>query len=372
MPGIVAALLLYFAVQQVENNILVPKIQGDATNLHPAVVIFSLILGGAIAGLLGAILALPIAATLRDLYVYAFRRAGGMSPAEAATGDARGAHDAGPAGLEPEEGVAPEAPATGEPAPSGAAPPDDAPAPASARGAARLARRRRGRRAASAVGLGGRARDHTFSMSGAATVVSTTATRTALKRPGVSSPRPSPSVTTTIPTSPRGAIPTPTARALQRPAPRAPMRPARTLVAIPRAARTTRRAASRGSASAPRSSWAPVTAKKNGVKIAARGLISCSISSWASVSATIRPGHERADDRRQPDERGQDREAQHEQEDGHQRRVGEEGPGEDLALQTAGPPGGGEAEADEAERRRRSGRAWRARGRPRPRPRRSR
>ena len=102
LPGIVAALLLYLAVQQLENNLLVPKIQGDATDLHPAVVIFSLILGGAIAGLLGAILALPIAATLRDIYVYAFRRAGGMTPAVAATGDARGAHDAGPAGLEPE------------------------------------------------------------------------------------------------------------------------------------------------------------------------------------------------------------------------------------------------------------------------------
>ena len=110
VPAIVAALLLYFAIQQVENTLLVPKIQGDATNLHPAVVIFSLILGGAVAGLLGAILALPIAATLRDLYVYAFRRAGGQSPAEAATGDARGAHDAGPAGLESWEGSGKEEP----------------------------------------------------------------------------------------------------------------------------------------------------------------------------------------------------------------------------------------------------------------------
>jgi predicted PurR-regulated permease PerM len=101
LPGFLAALLLYFAIQQVENTVLVPKIQGDATNLHPAVVIFSLILGGAIAGLLGAILALPIAATMRDLYIYAFRRAGGMTPEEAATGNARGAPDAGPASLEP-------------------------------------------------------------------------------------------------------------------------------------------------------------------------------------------------------------------------------------------------------------------------------
>jgi predicted PurR-regulated permease PerM len=106
LQGVVAALLLYFAVQQIENTILVPKIQGDATKLHPAVVIFSLILGGAIAGLLGAILALPIAATLRDIYVYAFRRAEGMRPADAATGNARGSHDVGPASLEPQAATA--------------------------------------------------------------------------------------------------------------------------------------------------------------------------------------------------------------------------------------------------------------------------
>jgi predicted PurR-regulated permease PerM len=109
VPAMIAAFLLYLAIQQVENIILVPKIQGDATKLHPAVVIFALILGGAVAGLLGAILALPVAATLRDLYIYAFRRASGQSPEDAATGDARGTHDAGPTGLEPWEGVGPEA-----------------------------------------------------------------------------------------------------------------------------------------------------------------------------------------------------------------------------------------------------------------------
>jgi predicted PurR-regulated permease PerM len=89
LPGILAAFLLYLAVQQVENTVLVPKIQGDATKLHPAAVIFALILGGAIAGLLGAILALPVAATARDIYLYAFRRAAGLAPSDAATGDAR-------------------------------------------------------------------------------------------------------------------------------------------------------------------------------------------------------------------------------------------------------------------------------------------
>ncbi|MEO8463692.1 MAG: AI-2E family transporter [Chloroflexota bacterium] len=69
-----AAFLLYFGVQQLENNLLVPKIQGDATNLHPSVVMLALIVGGAIGGLLGAILALPITAAARDIYVHLFAR----------------------------------------------------------------------------------------------------------------------------------------------------------------------------------------------------------------------------------------------------------------------------------------------------------
>ena len=55
----VAALALYLLVQQVENNLLVPKIQGDAVELHPAIVMAAIIIGGSLAGLLGAILALP-------------------------------------------------------------------------------------------------------------------------------------------------------------------------------------------------------------------------------------------------------------------------------------------------------------------------
>jgi predicted PurR-regulated permease PerM len=69
-----SALGLYFVIQQVENTVLVPRVQGDATELHPAAVIFVIILGAAVAGFLGAILALPLAATARDVYKYLFRR----------------------------------------------------------------------------------------------------------------------------------------------------------------------------------------------------------------------------------------------------------------------------------------------------------
>ena len=81
-PGtMVAALVLYTLIQQVENNFLVPKIQGDAVELHPALVMFAIIVGGSLAGLLGAILALPVTAAFRDVIRYLFRR---LSPDEPA------------------------------------------------------------------------------------------------------------------------------------------------------------------------------------------------------------------------------------------------------------------------------------------------
>ena len=74
LDAVGAAFLLYFGVQQVENNLLVPKIQGNATNLHPSAVMLALIIGATIGGLLGAILALPVTAAARDVYRYLFAR----------------------------------------------------------------------------------------------------------------------------------------------------------------------------------------------------------------------------------------------------------------------------------------------------------
>ncbi len=74
LEPVIAALVLYTLVQQIENNILVPKIQGDAVEMHPAAVMFAIIIGGALAGLLGAILALPVTAAARDVVRYLFRR----------------------------------------------------------------------------------------------------------------------------------------------------------------------------------------------------------------------------------------------------------------------------------------------------------
>ncbi len=68
---VIAVMLL---IQQVENNVLVPRIVGDALDLHPLVVMISVIMGASLAGILGAILAAPVVATLKLLGIYTWRK----------------------------------------------------------------------------------------------------------------------------------------------------------------------------------------------------------------------------------------------------------------------------------------------------------
>lgn len=79
----VAAVALYTVIQQLENHLIVPKVMGDAVDLHPALVIFALIVGASLFGLWGAILAAPVVSLLRDMYRYVFRRLEGGTPDEA-------------------------------------------------------------------------------------------------------------------------------------------------------------------------------------------------------------------------------------------------------------------------------------------------
>jgi predicted PurR-regulated permease PerM len=58
--------LVYFVVyQQVENYYIVPKVMQGAVNLSPAAVIVSTLIGGSLFGFAGALLALPVAATIK-------------------------------------------------------------------------------------------------------------------------------------------------------------------------------------------------------------------------------------------------------------------------------------------------------------------
>ena len=72
--------IAYFMVQQLENNFLVPRIQGQALDLHPAVVILLLVVGGAVFGFFGLVAIIPGAAIAREEFWYLDRRLRGMTP----------------------------------------------------------------------------------------------------------------------------------------------------------------------------------------------------------------------------------------------------------------------------------------------------
>ncbi|MBS4535376.1 AI-2E family transporter [Clostridium sp. D2Q-14] len=59
------ALILFVVIQQIEGNILQPKIMGDKVGLHPLLVIIALLVGGNLMGILGMLLAIPITTTLK-------------------------------------------------------------------------------------------------------------------------------------------------------------------------------------------------------------------------------------------------------------------------------------------------------------------
>ncbi|MFL5847210.1 MAG: AI-2E family transporter [Solirubrobacteraceae bacterium] len=62
--------LLFLALQQIEGHIVAPQIFGHTLRINPILVIFALLVGGEIYGIVGALVALPIAAIVRETIVY--------------------------------------------------------------------------------------------------------------------------------------------------------------------------------------------------------------------------------------------------------------------------------------------------------------
>lgn len=59
--------VIYIIYAQIENNIIAPKIQGNALNLRAVVILCAIVVGMYMFGLLGAIIAIPIAGCVRVL-----------------------------------------------------------------------------------------------------------------------------------------------------------------------------------------------------------------------------------------------------------------------------------------------------------------
>lgn len=70
--GIIAA--IFFAGQFLEGNVITPKIMGDSVGLHPVWILFALLAGGALFGLTGMFLAVPVAAVIGVLLAFAIQQ----------------------------------------------------------------------------------------------------------------------------------------------------------------------------------------------------------------------------------------------------------------------------------------------------------
>jgi predicted PurR-regulated permease PerM len=68
----IAVLVVYFVVRQIEDQVVMPIVIGRAVHLHPVVTIFAVLVGLSAWGVLGGLLAVPVAAalnvTLHELY----------------------------------------------------------------------------------------------------------------------------------------------------------------------------------------------------------------------------------------------------------------------------------------------------------------
>jgi predicted PurR-regulated permease PerM len=62
--------LLLVALQQFEGHVVAPQVFGHTLRINPLIVIFALLLGAQLYGILGALVSLPVAAVIRETVVY--------------------------------------------------------------------------------------------------------------------------------------------------------------------------------------------------------------------------------------------------------------------------------------------------------------
>jgi predicted PurR-regulated permease PerM len=73
--GAILTAALFMAIQFFEGSVLIPRIQGSALSLPPAVILLALVVGVSLGGFFGVLIALPATAALRAITDYLYRRA---------------------------------------------------------------------------------------------------------------------------------------------------------------------------------------------------------------------------------------------------------------------------------------------------------
>lgn len=75
-PTVLWVFLFLFVGQNLKDYILVPRVQGQAVNIHPAIILPLLVVAGHVAGFWGLLVVVPVAAVLRDVFLHIYRRLG--------------------------------------------------------------------------------------------------------------------------------------------------------------------------------------------------------------------------------------------------------------------------------------------------------
>lgn len=69
--GTIVVAVMYFVVRQTQDYFITPYVMGKITKLHPFIVFFAVLSGGHLFGLLGVLLAIPIAAMIKIILEFA-------------------------------------------------------------------------------------------------------------------------------------------------------------------------------------------------------------------------------------------------------------------------------------------------------------
>jgi predicted PurR-regulated permease PerM len=67
------AVVIFTAIQQVDNHVITPLVQRTRVKLSPLVIVLALIIGGSVAGLLGVLIAVPVTAAVRIIAGHLWR-----------------------------------------------------------------------------------------------------------------------------------------------------------------------------------------------------------------------------------------------------------------------------------------------------------
>lgn len=73
MKMVVMVVVVNMVVQMLEGNVVSPQVVGRTLNMHPLVIIFALLVGGELAGVIGLILAVPFFAVMKVIVQHVYR-----------------------------------------------------------------------------------------------------------------------------------------------------------------------------------------------------------------------------------------------------------------------------------------------------------